>query len=106
MQHMSQILTSSGTASSEAVASEIIPRPSRPSMTTTTTMMARPTRPMFSTSQKLESCPAHCACACPNPMKDIMDINETKRVDLDLTLLPCARTAAYQLDLALRLCKK
>ena len=102
MQHMSQILTSSGTASSEAVTSEIIPRPSRPSMTTTT--QARPTRPMFTTSQKLEACPAHCACACP--MKETFDVNETKRVDLDLTLLPCARTAAYQLDLALRLCKK
>ena len=67
---------------------------------TTTTTMAKPDKFM-----PLEACPAHCACACPT-MNEIMETGETKRVNLDLTLLPCARTAAYQLDLALRLCKK
>ena len=101
MNHMSQILTSSGSSSSQVATSEIFPRPSRMPLTTTT-IMAKPEKFM-----QLETCPAHCGCACP--MNEIMETGETKRVDLDLTLIPCARKAlrqTYQLDLALRLCKK
>ena len=29
-----------------------------------------------------------------------------KKVNLDVSLLPCARTATYQLSLALKLCRK
>ena len=55
------------------------------------------------------TCPTHCMCTCPqlgeiNTNSNFMD--ELKKVDLDITLLPCARTAAYQLDLALKLCRR
>jgi hypothetical protein len=37
---------------------------------------------------------------------DPNDENSKKKVNLDIALLPCARTATYQLSLALKLCKK
>ena len=33
-------------------------------------------------------------------------MDELKKIDLDISLLPCARTAAYQLDLAIKLCRR
>ena len=37
---------------------------------------------------------------------DPNDEDSKKKVNLDISLLPCARTATYQLSLALKLCKK
>ena len=71
------------------------------------------------------SCPSTCMCVCPssssqkNPWdrygspgqqtsdrkKDDKDGEDTRRVSVDLSLYPCARTAAYQLDIGLRLCR-
>ena len=55
--------------------------------------------------EQFQSCPAHCACSCSQVKIDDTS-SGVKKVDLDISLLPCARTAVYQLDLAIKLCKR
>ena len=55
--------------------------------------------------EQFQTCPAHCACTC-SQVQIGSDTSAVKTVDLDISLLPCARTAAYQLDLAIKLCKR
>ena len=57
------------------------------------------------TSSSDETCPSHCQCSCPQ-VKINERLDPSKKVNLDITLLPCARTAAYQLELAIKLCRK
>lgn len=55
------------------------------------------------------TCPSYCTCSCPSrPLfsSGTGSLTDPKNVDLDITLLPCARTAAYQLDLAIKLCRR
>ena len=55
--------------------------------------------------EQFQTCPAHCACTCSQVKLDETS-SGVKKVDLDISLLPCARTAVYQLDLAIKLCKR
>ena len=55
--------------------------------------------------EQYQTCPAHCSCTCAQVTVG-GDSSAGKKVDLDISLLPCARTAAYQLDLAIKLCKR
>ena len=70
-------------------------------------------------------CPSTCVCSCPNAeLKKTADAveqnidtpksvgptsvdgNMPTKLNLDLTLVPCARTAIYSLELALKYCKR
>jgi hypothetical protein len=118
MQHMSDVLSSSVTPLKPN------PRPLRSSTPSTTTvvppnlqqqqidmrdfldqMYGGQTQQQSSeeTTLTMSSCPATCTCTCP---QGVALPQKTKKVDLAVTLMPCARSATYQLDLAIRLCKK
>ena len=118
MKHMSQVLSAGAGASTVA-----LPNPN-PSMTTessssgTTTSNRNDVKPFFTTTTTDSSsadfsllnggsCPSHCMCTCPQ-ITNFNSNNDdlTKKVDLDISLLPCARTAVYQLDLAIKLCRR
>ena len=111
---MSQVLSAGAGASTVA-----LPNPN-PSMTTessssgiTTTSNRNDVKPFFTTDSSDDSllnggsCPSHCMCTCPQ-ITNFNSNNDdlTKKVDLDISLLPCARTAVYQLDLAIKLCRR
>ena len=55
--------------------------------------------------EQYQTCPAHCSCTCTQVTVG-SETSAVKNVDLDISLLPCARTAVYQLDLAIKLCKR
>ena len=103
MNHMASVLTGSPSSSRPELS-----RPESSSMSTSSET-SNTFNDRFDLSsqpaQDMPTCPAHCACTCPQ-----VNINSNpsmiKKVDLDVTLLPCARTAAYQLDLAIKLCKR
>ena len=97
---MANILTNSATAVASDTPSSSITSTDRFDTFSTSTENQN-----FGNSQEL-TCPAHCACACPQVSINSNNRNGVKKVDLDVTLLPCARTAAYQLDLAIKLCKR
>ena len=100
LQHMSSILTPKNGPLIATTAS-----------TTTTTFSSVPSIYDYEgidyeekTQFQAFTCPAYCTCSCPDVK--IGENNDAKKVDLGITLLPCARTAAYQLDLAIKLCRK
>ena len=110
---MSQVLSAGAGASTVA-----LPNPN-PSMTTessssgiTTTSNRNDVKPFFTTDSSADSllnggsCPSHCMCTCPQITNFNSNDDLTKKVDLDISLLPCARTAVYQLDLAIKLCRR
>ena len=64
----------------------------------------------------LGSCPSHCECSCPGSAQVTMtqqnslieppgNSNQAQKLNLGLTLVPCGRSAIYNLDLALNLCR-
>ena len=111
---MSQVLSAGAGASTVA-----LPNPN-PSMTTdssigvTATSNRNDVKPFFTTTDSSAddsllnggSCPSHCMCTCPQITNFSSNDDLTKKVDLDISLLPCARTAVYQLDLAIKLCRR
>ena len=120
---MSQVLSAGAGASTVA-----LPNPN-PSTTTdsstklnfeklnfdgmTTTSNRNDVKPFFTTTTDSSadsllsgSCPSHCMCTCPQITNFSSNDDLTKKVDLDISLLPCARTAVYQLDLAIKLCRR
>ena len=104
---MSQILTSSA-----AAAEAIETKDSLELSSSTSTTMATKTLSPFEVTESVnvaetfesKTCPSQCMCTCPQVT--LGNQSGLKKVDLDISLLPCARTAAYQLDLAIKLCKR
>ena len=75
----------------------------------------------------METCPSTCTCVCPSSTdSNVISFNEDqsksaswtstsnhdmgdgtkKKLDLDISLYPCARSAGYQLNIALKMCKR
>ncbi len=129
MQHMSSILNSGSSTASRPTSEP--PESSSASSTSTSTsaeslfeefqaeafpfMMSSSSSssssgdggPGMLVSSNTRVCPAACSCTCPQDFNSPPSSTEVKKkIDLDLTLLPCSRTAAYQLDLAIKLCRR
>ncbi len=60
----------------------------------------------------LHTCSAECTCVCPkhekasNVAEKRIDSNKDEDFDVDISLYPCARSAGYRLNLAMKLCRR
>lgn len=115
LQHMSSILTST-VKKTDLTQEDALPTPiftlsppSTPSPTMSSSTDSLQPLETTTFADKLfgqMTCPSYCTCSCPSkPLFSSLGTDH-KNVDVDITLLPCARTAAYQLDLAIKLCRR